>query len=32
MGSYIRKVSVEKLISDTEKALTGVKIDEWGVE
>jgi len=32
MGSYIRKVSVEKLVSDTHKALTGVKIDEWGVE
>lgn len=32
MGSYIRKVSVEKLISDTYKALNGIQIDEWGVE
>ena len=32
MGSYIRKVSVEKLVSDTHKALNGVTIDEWGVE
>ena len=32
MGFYIRKVSVEKLVSDTHKALTGVEIDEWAVE
>ncbi len=32
MGSYIRKVSVEKLVSDTHKALNGIEIDEWAVE
>jgi hypothetical protein len=32
MGSYIRKVSVEKLVSDTYNALNGIEIDEWGVE
>ncbi|MBQ9746805.1 MAG: hypothetical protein IJW21_08295, partial [Clostridia bacterium] len=32
MGFYIRKVSVEKLISDTHKALNGIEIDEWAVE
>lgn len=32
MGSYIHKVSVEKLVSDTYKALNGIDIDEWAVE
>lgn len=32
MGSYIRRVSVEKLVSDTNKALNGIEIDEWAVE
>ena len=32
MGSYIRRVSVEKLVSDTYKALNGIEIDEWAVE
>ena len=32
MGSYIRRVSVEKLVSDTHKALNGIDIDEWAVE
>ena len=32
MGFYIRKVSVEKLVSDTNKALNGIEIDEWAVE
>ncbi len=32
MGSYIRRVSVEKLVSDTHKALNGIEIDEWAVE
>lgn len=32
MGFYIRKVSVEKLISDTHKLLNGIEIDEWAVE
>lgn len=32
MGSYIRRVSVEKLVSDTHKALQGIEIDEWAVE
>ena len=32
MGFYIRKVSVEKLVSDTHNALNGIEIDEWAVE
>jgi hypothetical protein len=32
MGFHIRKVSVEKLVLDTYKALNGIKIDEMGVE
>jgi hypothetical protein len=32
MGSYIRKISVDKLVSDTYKALNGIEIDEWAVE
>ena len=32
MGFHIRKVSVEKLVSDTYKALNGIEIDEMGVE
>jgi len=32
MGFYIRKVSVEKLVSDTNKALNGIEIDKWAVE
>ncbi len=31
MGVYIRKASVDKLVSDTGKALAGIEIDEWGV-
>ncbi|MBQ8447442.1 MAG: hypothetical protein IJX27_00755 [Clostridia bacterium] len=32
MGFHIRKVSVEKLVSDTNKALNGIKIDQMAVE
>ncbi len=31
LGFYIRKASVDKLVSDTGKALAGIEIDEWGV-
>lgn len=31
MGFYIRRASVDKLVSDTGKALAGIEIDEWGV-
>lgn len=30
-GFYIRTASVDKLVSDTGKALAGIEIDEWGV-
>jgi hypothetical protein len=32
MASYIRRASVEKLVSDTGKALAGIEIDEWAVD
>jgi hypothetical protein len=32
MASYIRRASVDKLVSDTGKALAGIEIDEWGVD
>jgi hypothetical protein len=32
MGSYIRRASIDKLVSDTGKALAGIDIDEWAVD
>lgn len=32
VGTYIRRVSVEKLISDTAKLLAGESIDKWAVD
>lgn len=31
MGFYIRSATVDKLVSDTGKALAGIEIDAWGV-
>ena len=31
MGSYIRKTSIEKLVSDTNKIINGMTIDKWGI-